>query len=51
MIVFMCDVKWVDSSRKKPPYRAAKFENLSYGLTIVTRMEWLKWLAVDIVVT
>ena len=36
VILFMCDIKWVDSSRKKPPYRAAKFENLSYGLTIVT---------------
>ena len=36
VILFVCDFKWVDSSRKEPPYRAVKFENLSYGLMIVT---------------
>ena len=47
VILFLCDVKWVDSSR-----RATKFEKLSYGLMIEqwTRMGWLKWPVVDIVV-
>ena len=36
IILFPCDVKWVDSRKKTCPYRASKFENLSYSLTIVT---------------
>ena len=36
VILFTCDVKWVDSCRKKPPYRGSKFEKLSYGLMIAT---------------
>ena len=35
IILFPCDVKWMDS-RMKTPYRASKFENLSYNLPIVT---------------
>ena len=37
IILFACDVKWLDSRKKKSPFRACKFENLSYGLTIVTK--------------
>ena len=36
IILFPYDVKWVDSRKKTFPYRASKFENLSYSLTIVT---------------
>ena len=36
MILFPRDVKWVDSRKETSPYRASKFENPSYSLTIVT---------------
>ena len=31
IILFPCGVKWVDSRKKTSPYRASKFENLSYS--------------------
>ena len=39
IILFPCDVKWMNSRKKIFPYRASKFENLfstAYSLTIVT---------------
>ena len=36
IILFPCDIKWVNNRKKTSPYRASKFENLSYSLSIET---------------
>lgn len=37
VILFQCDVQWVDKGSVKTPYRATKFQGLSYSLTVAEK--------------